>query len=524
MTGRWLELVVLLCGAGTMTMELVGSRVFAPYLGTSIYIWTSLIGVVLAALSAGYYWGGQLADRRPQTALFAMIILSAGLHIAGVALLADTFLVVVLNGFNDARLAAVAATIVLFGPPSVLLGAVLPFAARLRIHEVSQAGSTVGRLYALSTVGSITGTFLTGFVLIATFSNTVILLMLSALLCATALLAHAQGRWVKGLMVAALLLGCSQAGAYERLLKGDLLDVNTRYNRVWIFDTVDGQGRPIRRMQVNDENSSAIFLGSDELAAEYTKYYRLADHFKPGLRTALMIGGAAYSYPKDFLARHPEATMDVVEIDPGLTDLARQHFGLKDDPRLRIYHEDARTLINRADGRYDVIFGDAFRSFAIPHQLVTVEAMRGIHRMLSEDGVAIFNFIAAVEGEKGRLLRAELATLRKVFPKVLVYAVQYPDDGKRVQNLVIVALKSGLKPKLYSANSEFNGYLRHIWVGTIPGDEPVLTDDFAPVEKYGLSLMPDLSARGWHPVHRRILRTFVDPVGALRGEEPLKKA
>lgn len=524
MAGRLLELVVLLCGAGTMTMELVGSRVFAPYLGTSIYIWTSLIGIVLAALSAGYYWGGQLADRTPETSLFSRIILSAGLYIAAVAFFADALLVLVLNSFNDTRLAAVAATIVLFGPPSVLLGAVLPFAARLSIHEVDRSGSTVGRLYALSTIGSISGTFLTGFVLIATFSNTVILLMLSALLCTTALLAHAQGRFLKSVMVVVLLLGSSQAGAYERLLKGDLVDVNTRYNRVWIFDTRDGKGRPVRRMQVNDENSSAMLIGSDELVADYTKYYRLAAHFKPDLRSALMIGGAAYSYPKDFLARHPQATIDVVEIDPGLTELARKYFGLKDDPRLRIFHEDARTLINRSEDRYDVVYGDAFRSFAVPHQLTTIESMRGIHRLLNEDGVAIFNFISAAEGDKGRLLRAELATLRKVFARVLVYAVQHPDDGGRVQNFVLVALKSDRKPKQFSTDSELNGYLQHIWVGTIPGDEPVLTDDYAPVEKYGLSIMPDLSARGWHPVHRRILQIFIDPVGALRGEDRRNKA
>ncbi|MCG3177116.1 MAG: Polyamine aminopropyltransferase [Candidatus Omnitrophica bacterium] len=516
MAARLLEVVVLLCGAGTMTMELVGSRVFAPYLGTSIYIWTSLIGIVLAALSAGYYWGGQLADRAPETKLFSRIIFAAGLYIALVAYLADPLLVVVLNAFDDVRLAAVAATVVLFGPPSVLLGAVLPFAARLSIHEIDRSGTTVGRLYALSTIGSISGTFLTGFVLIASFSNTVILLMLAALLCSTALLAHAQGRLARALVVGALLFGCARSEAYELVLKGDLIDVNTRYNRVWIFDTADKMGRRVRRMQVNDENSSAMLVGSNELVADYTRYYRLAAHFKPDLKSVLMIGGAAYSYPKDFLARNPEATMDVVEIDPGLTQLAREHFGLKDDPRLKIYHEDARTLLNRSTERYDAVLGDAFRSFAIPHQLTTLEAMRRIHAVLTDDGVAIFNFISAVEGDKGRLLRAELETLRQVFPRVLVYAVQHPDDGKRVQNLVIVALKSDRKPKYFSTDSELNGYLQHVWVGTIPGDVPVLTDDYAPVERYGLSILPELSARGWHPVHRRIMEAFMDPLKAVR--------
>jgi spermidine synthase len=226
-----------------------------------------------------------------------------------------------------------------------------------------------------------------------------------------------------------------------------------------------------------------MFLESDELVFEYTKYYRLADHFVPGLTSALMLGGAAYSYPKDFLSKHPAATIDVVEIDPKLTELAYLYFKLPHDSRLTTYHEDGRTYLNRTTKKYDVFFGDAFRSlYSIPYQLTTIESVRKIYGILNDGGAAIINVASAITGTRGEFLRAEYHTFADVFPQVYVLAVRDPKKPDVPQNLILLALKTSAKPAWTSDQPELNGYLSHIFPASIPTDIPILTDDHAPVE------------------------------------------
>ena len=154
-----LEIAVFLCGAVVMVIELTGSRVLAPYLGTSLVVWTSLIGIILASLSIGYWWGGRLADRRPEARLLGRIILLSAFATAFMVLI-KTFVL----GFLQARsgglhLAAMSATLLLFAPPSILIGMVSPFAVRLKLEDTQTSGQTAGKLYAISTIGSISGTF-----------------------------------------------------------------------------------------------------------------------------------------------------------------------------------------------------------------------------------------------------------------------------------------------------------------------------------------------------------------------------
>jgi spermidine synthase len=196
-----------------------------------------------------------------------------------------------------------------------------------------------------------------------------------------------------------------------------------------------------------------------------------------------MLGGGAYSYPKDFLAQFPKATMDVVEIDPGITELARNFFNLKDDARLSIYHEDARTFFLKDRSKYDVIYGDAFHSNSIPYQLTTVEFARTLSNSLTDTGVVLLNIISSIEGDTGQFFRAEYATYASVFPQVFVIPVNNQDKNA-VQNLMLVAMKSKVSPSFTSKNPELNTYLRKIWTQGITPDMPILTDEKAPVERY----------------------------------------
>jgi len=195
-----------------------------------------------------------------------------------------------------------------------------------------------------------------------------------------------------------------------------------------------------------------------------------------------MIGGGAYSYPKDFLSNHPDAEMDVVEIDAGLTELAKKFFSLSDSPQLKIFHQDGRVFLKNTENKYDVIFIDAFAS-SVPFHLTTKEFVDSVFEHLNDGGVVIMNIIASVEGENGKFLRAEYSTYKLFSDFVRILPVQRPENGNAVQNLILVALKPDTSTGTVQA-VRFNEYLEHAWMGDIRTDVPALTDDFAPVDQY----------------------------------------
>ncbi len=470
-----------------MILEMVGSRVVAPYLGTSIVVWTSLIGVILAAMSAGYWCGGALSDRRPEPRTLSFVVFLAACATAAAGIFATPALLAIQLVTQDLRIGSVVSSAVLFGLPTFFLGMVLPYSVRLRTHGLADTGRTAGALCALSTVGSIAGTFLGGFVLVAHFGTVRIIAFVALLLLVVSLVAWRERPRLKAAAVGLLVLvGLAADAAASAWMGPTFHDISTPYSRVWVYDkSRPSDGRPIRSMQISDEMSSAMFLDGDDLVLNYSRFYRLAAHFKPGLKEALMIGGGALCYPRDYLRSFPDARMDVVEIDPKLTAVARELFGFRDDPRLRVVHEDGRTFLNRNRREYDVIFLDAYRSiYSVPYQLTTVEAVRKMHKGLKPDGVLIANFISAIEGDNGLFLRAEAATMKSVFSQVYLFPVDDPENAEKAQNVVLVALKSPDRPRFYSEDRELNACLRHLWIKEVKADVPVLTDDFAPVDAY----------------------------------------
>ena len=479
-----LEIVVFVCGACVMVLELVGSRLMAPYLGTSLFVWTSLIGVILGCLSLGYWLGGLLADKKPHPRTLASLLFFAGLCVGAVALAGDALLYVIQSTLPDIRIGAMLATLILFGAPSVLLGMVSPYAIRLKISHVEKTGSTAGKLYALSTLGSIAGTFLAGFWLLSYFGHREVLFMISLTLLALGALTQGGVPAARYAIAFAAVLGASFTPSFVHAVMGEgLHDIPTAYNRVWVYDAFL-EGKPVRVLQLNDSTDSAMFVPDGALALEYTKFFRLAGHFRPDLKKALMIGGGSYSYPKYFLKEFPEASMDVVEIDPKLTRVAEEYFELKKDARLRVTHEDARTFLNRSGGSYDVIFSDVYKSRSMPFHLTTREAVQKMSERLNGNGLMLINVISSVEGDNGRFLRAFLAALDEFFPQIYVYAVDDPEDGLKLQNLMVVAFKTKQKRAMSSTDAVLSRHLSHIWVGKIPRDLPPLTDALAPVDRY----------------------------------------
>ncbi|GAI26472.1 unnamed protein product, partial [marine sediment metagenome] len=210
-----------------------------------------------------------------------------------------------------------------------------------------------------------------GFYLIPHFGTNKLLIILSITLITISLaLSAKKDTRIKLSVFAIVVIGWFVISGLNYMLpKSGFIDVDTAYNRIWIYDRIDFRtNKIVKMMGINNENHSSMFLDSDELVSEYTKYYHLAKHFNPNFKKTMMLGGAGYSYPKDFLYRYPEATIDVVEIDPKVTELAKKYFRLEENPRLTIYHEDGRVFLNKTQEKYDVIFGDAFSShYSLPY-------------------------------------------------------------------------------------------------------------------------------------------------------------
>lgn len=483
-----LEIAVFVCGAMVMIFELVGSRILGPYFGTSIFVWSSLIGIILGSLSLGYYLGGKFADKKPSFNNLSLIIFLSSILMGLTILIKDPLLIFLQANFADVKLGSVFASLIIFLPASVFLGMVSPYATKLRIESLKNSGSIVGNLYAISTAGSIAGTFLAGFYLIPHFGTDKLLIILSVILVIVSLaLSAKQLKKIKLLVLIFFLLGWITIGWFNSANeKNGFIDVDTAYNRIWIYDYQDKETNKLARvMGINNEPHSSMFLDSDELVNEYTKYFHMAKHFNPNFKTALMLGGAGYSYPKDYLLKYPESTIDVVEIDPTITELAKKYFNLKENPRLNIFHEDGRVYLNTTQKKYDVIFGDTFLSrYSLPYQLTTKEAVQKKYDILNNNGLVILNIASSIEGEKGQFLRAEYGTYKSIFPQVYLFPVTAPDDGKKLQNIMLISLKSEISPAFNSNDSEINKYLQHLWKQEIDTDMPILTDDCAPVEYY----------------------------------------
>lgn len=480
-----LEIAVFLCGAVVMIFEIVGSRVVAPHFGTSIYVWTSLIGVILASLSLGYWLGGRFADKSPSFKKLAYIIFGSAIFIIVSVSFKDIVLSSLSYRLDNMMMRSLLAAILLFAPASVFLGMVSPYAVRLKLKDVKTSGKVVGNLYAISTIGSIAGTFLAGFLLIPLLGTVNIMYIISGILILLAL-GLSMRSLVKGNRIFFLLVILITAfGLYGyNTAPRTIFETDTQYNHVQIFDTEYWiNGKPIRVMKVNDEYSSAIYPDNDSLVYEYLQFYQLAEHFNPGFKKGLVIGGAACTFPRYYLQKYPLASIDVVEIDPVLTRLARTYFRLEDDPRMRIFHEDGRTFLNKQHGKYDVIYGDAFKSLlAIPFQLSTLEATRNKFNMLNENGIVIENLIASMEGPAGEFMKATYKTFTEVFPQVYLFACHDPDDQQLLQSISLIALKSSTIPKLTSDDPLLDEYLKHKIDPNIQEETLILTDDFAPVE------------------------------------------
>lgn len=482
-----LDFIVLISGISVMVLELVGARILAPYVGTSMFVWASLIGVVLGSLTIGYYLGGYFSEKNPNLNFLSNILLISGVVILLLCFLKEDLMK--LSLYFGVKSGSIFSSLILFSAPSILLGMVSPYAIRLKIIDVHSSGEVAGKLYALSTIGSIIGTFLAGFYLIPTFGSSQIMFGIAGTLIISALAVNFN--FLK-ILIFIVFLGSSffVFDGNDNLI---IYETDSEYNHIRVADYIDQDNRPTRILYLATEAHSAIYRDSDELFPGYFRYYQLDEIFKPEIKTALNIGGGAYVGPINFLKRFPEAKITVVEIDPKVTEVAKKYFNLEENPRLNVVHADGRIFLNNNKEKFDVIYGDAFGSYySVPFQLTTKEAMQKIYNSLNDDGIFLMNIISSIAGDGSIFFQSEFKTLSEIFPQLYVFPVKYheKDDINKHQNIILVATKSSFRLSLEEmksrANEKQKDLVKSYWSDGINLDQniEVLTDNFAPVDYY----------------------------------------
>ncbi len=489
------EIIIFLLGAIYMILELVCSRVLAPYFGTSNLVWTSVIGIILLSSSVGNYIGGFIADKNASKKNIQLILAATGIFILAIAIVQKYVLNGISSIFTDIRVGAIISTILLFFIPSMLIGFLSPIVIKIRMNDLSKVGKTSGILYSVNTLGSIVGTFLGGFVLIPVLGSIEILYILS--ICIFLIMLYVDIKDKESVIFATILIILNIALfsylIYSNNINKDLVhdvnstavaDFDTEYGRVNIHNG-ELDGNKVRLLLIDKGNESATFLDENmrnELVFPYTKFYDLMFNSNIEIKDTLMIGGAGYSYPKYYISHYTDKNMDVVEVDDKITEIAKEYFFLDDlfedydlynNHRLNLITADGRTYLNTNTKKYDAVLNDAFAGDTPAETLTTKEAAQKVKDSLNEGGVYLSNVISSLDGDNSKFLKAEVATLKTVFNNVYVVPCNFQDDLYTVQNLMVIATDDTLK---LDNTVDIN-----------LGDSPlILTDNYSPID----SLIP----------------------------------
>ncbi len=439
-------LVVFIASFCTMVIELVAGRIMAPYVGVSLYTWTSIIGVVLAGISIGAYLGGILADRHPIPKTLGWLLFLSGLAALSISPLTGAVARWQLETSLMLRILAV--TAIIFFVPSTLLGMISPVVVRLSLDRLDRSGNVVGKIYAFSTLGSILGTFATGFFLISWMGTRNILLLMSLILIVSS--PFFGGAFLKRrvLMVLFPVLFIALWAVHDQAFTKQRDDHSYYFKETDYFTIelkkTEKDSRPLEMVVLDNLIHSYVDL-EDPLHLQYGYEKTYADLIAWKARTnprfrALIIGGGGYTFPRFLEAKYPGAQVDVVEIDPHLTQLAYEHLGLSPQTRIRTFNGDARwTLMNfKEKGVYDFILGDAFNDLSIPYHLTTREFSTLLRTLLKPDGLLIANVIDHFQ--TGLFMPSYVRTLEGVFGKGKVALVSDSDfEGMGISTMIVSA-------------------------------------------------------------------------------------
>ncbi|HKF15429.1 MAG TPA: fused MFS/spermidine synthase [Gaiellaceae bacterium] len=409
--------VVFAAGVGSLATEIAASRLLAPYFGNSTIVWANVIGLILASLSLGYWLGGRLADRRPSPRALGTVVVAAACLIAVIPFVARPLLDLSVEGLDrvsaGAAIGSFFGVLILFVPPVVLLGMVAPFAIRLALTDVRTAGAVAGRLYAVSTVGSLLGTFLSALVLIPAIGTQRTLLAAAALIGGGGALLLGR-RWLvlAGGLAALLLIPPGAVKAQAGLLYED----ESRYQFIQVVEQ-DG----VRRLYLDEGLATHSVWRRDTVltGGVWDTYLAVPDLLgRPPERVA-MLGNAAGTAARAFARFYPFVRIDGVELDPAVSDAGRRFFEMGTIPGLEVHDLDARSYLRQTDERYDVIIVDAYRPPYVPFYLATKEFFELVRTRLNPGGIVALN--VATTPDDHSLATSVAGTLASVLPRVLAW-------------------------------------------------------------------------------------------------------
>jgi spermidine synthase len=469
-----------------LVLEIVALRLVGPYVGVTLQVSSSVIGVSLAAIAYGAWIGGRLADRFDPRALLAPALILGAIGTAITLPLVRWGGELLRGGAAPAVLLLAALAVFL---PALVLSTIPPMVVKLQLADLSQAGTVVGRLSSIGTLGAITATLVTGFVFVAAMPSSVIILSLAVLLAVAGFaLGWRLRRDLPGtprIRASLAVVGLVAAGLGATAPTP--CDVETAYHCASVV--VDPARDGGRTLILNSARHSYVDLNDPtHLEFEYVKWIgTVTEVLAPsGARIdALHLGGGGFTVPEYLRATRPGSDQLILELDGGLVDLDERELGLKPGPDLRIRVGDARVgLAGLPTAAYDLVVGDAFGHLVVPWHLATREMADEVARVLRPGGIYTQNVI---DYPPNRFIRAELATVAAAFPHVALIAPPTAITGEHGSNFVILASRDPLpinaiwprlaaveKPATLLSGPELDAFV---------ADARVLTDDYAPVDQ-----------------------------------------
>lgn len=478
-----------------MSFELIIGRVIAPYVGVSLYTWTGVIGIVLFGISIGNYFGGKLADKNSSKNVLGGIIIIAGLF-SKLSILFVSILGPSISSLPNFYLIQVILITLIFLFPFIFLGLISPILIKLVLNNLKYSGSTVGTIYSISALGSIAGTYTTGFLLIAHLGTetTVSLIALALFFTSFPFLEFSKIKKRLWLSSISLIIGLG-------LIYPIKSPCTTESDYYCIRIAYDGLKNTVSLILDRLNHSQSNLSNPNQLYYEYIKIFAvLYDYVHTQQTQALFIGGGGYTLPRYISHAYKSYKNTVVEIDPKISEIAFTTFNA--DPKtLTNYNLDARIYLKNLSiqKKFDIIFGDAFGSVSVPYHLTTYEFGLLIHEHLNPDGLYVNNLIDI--GEFGEFVSSYEYTLSKIFKNTYILKIKRPPEKERLRQYcrdtyVVIATDKRINEQKLKQMAHKLGYENfYIYTNTQIKDKrstktQLLTDDFAPVD----NMMADAAA------------------------------
>ncbi len=435
---------------------------------------------------------GKIADKDNKENNLKIILIATSIFIIAIPFIQKYTLESVVSYINNIKVGAILSTIILFFIPSLCMGIITPIILKLKLNNLEMAGKVSGKINAIATMGGIVGTFLGGFILIPNIGSSNILFVLTIILVCLIPLVNFKIKEKSSIFVVIIIISSLIAfNIYKQknelegnkvleIKDSEYVSYDTQYGRVIIYNSILN-GENIRMLNIDSGYESATFTDEskvNELVFDYTKFYDLMFNANIEINNTLLIGGAGYSYPKYYISHYPNKTMDVVEIDNKITEIAKKYFfldklikdyDLENNQRLNLINEDGRVYLNNNAKKYDAILNDAFSGSSPAKTLTTIENVRNVKKSLSKNGVYLTNIISSLEGKNSKFIQAEVNTLKHVFKNVYVIPCNYQNDLEKTQNNMVIATDDDLEYKeSYNLNISDNAI--------------VITDEYCPID------------------------------------------